>query len=193
MADGIHYLMLNRAKAQHEQVKAELLVARKQLAEAVEMGDLRENSEYDAAKDAVGKLTKEAEALQPVMTMAAVRANDGLAMIREGAVIDLTVHQLTKSPIKPGTSEFEKLKEQTPVFHGVLAFGASLSIHELLNDKVLKVGTPVGAFLLGKRPGDYSIPVPGGFSNVTVSKVFNVEDAKVLHCTVGGVDYAETI
>ncbi len=191
--DGIHYLVLNKAKARYSEVQDELVTARQQLAEAVEMGDLRENSEYDSAKTQVSKLVRESEELQPVMTMQAVRANDGITVIKEGSVVEISIYQLTKTPVRVGTAEFEELKKLPPVFHGVLAFGAALSFHELLVDNILHTETPVGKFLLGKKPGDYSVPVTGGFSNLTVSKVFNVEDANELFCEIGGVRHVEEV
>lgn len=191
VTEGIHYLSLSKARNKYEHLSVEYAQAKKQLAEAAAMGDLRENAEYDAAKTAVGKIAKELEALQPVMSMASIRANDAVLVIQEGCVIDLIIHKLTSVPVQPGSDEFEALKKESPTFHGLLAYGASIGLHELLVDDILKIDTPIGAVLLGKPAGDYSIEVPGGFSNLTVSKVFDIEDAAYLYCEIGGERHVE--
>lgn len=191
VTEGIHYLSLGQAKDKYEKLSTEYAQAKRQLAEAAAMGDLRENAEYDAAKTTVGKIAKELDALQPVMSMSSVRANDAVLVIQEGCVIDLIIHKRTSTPVQPGSAAFEELKGGTPTFHGLLAYGASIGPQELLVDNILKTDTPVGAFLLGKPAGDYSVEVPGGFSNLTVTKVFDIEDASYLYCEIGGERHVE--
>lgn len=196
--DGVHYLSLGQARERYAQTTAEFDVAKQRLAEAVAMGDLRENAEYDVAKDAVGRLARELDALQPVLSMPAVRANDSVLVIQEGCVIELIIHSLTQNPITPGSEEFNKLKratesgQLTPAFHGLLAYGATMSFHELLVDNILSADTEIGAFLLGKPTGDYSVEVAGGFSNLTVTKVYDVETASILYCELNGDRHVET-
>ena len=184
--NGIHYLIYEKARDRYNAVQVELVKARERLNEAIALGDLRENSEYDAAKDTVGRLVWESEELQAVMSKGQVHASTDIDLIQEGSVIELAVYVLTKSPVRPGSTDFEELKSNPPVFRGVLAYGATLGYHELLRDSVLKIDTPVGKFLLGKRSGDYSVPVRDGFSNISVQKLSGEITTADLYCKVGG-------
>lgn len=184
--NGVHYLALNNAKQRLTVKTKEMDAARVQLDEALKMGDLRENSEYDAARTSVNKLLVELDQLNRVSTMQAVRSADGVDIIQEGSVIDLVIYSLTSTPLVTDSEEFEELKKKTPEFHGVLGFGATLEFHELLTDKLLSVDTPIGKFLKDKQSGDYSVSVPAGFVNLTVTKLdtssIKQED---LYCKLG--------
>ena len=55
----IHYLALSGIEKRVGELRAEREVTSVQLQEALSMGDLRENSEYDAARDAMSRIVKE--------------------------------------------------------------------------------------------------------------------------------------
>ena len=171
MADKVHFLALAGAQAKLAETEQEYKRASQQLDEAIKLGDLRENSEYEAAKASVQRIANERDLLSPVLQLPVVKAPDGLDVLQEGAVIKLTVHNVTPSPVTPGTAEFEELQKAPPSFEGILMFGGTLEHQELMADCALDVSTPVGMFLTGKRPGSYSVQVPAGFANITVVKL----------------------
>lgn len=185
---GIHYLLYADAKARLVKNSAEYERISEELQEAIKMGDLRENSEYDAAKEAMRKVTKERDELTPVLSMPQLRSNDSASIFEEGCIIELKVYSATPEPMNTKSEEFARMvKECTPSFEGVLMFGGTLSVHELLRDSTLSTDTPIGKFLLGKQPGAYSIQVPGGFANVIAKKVKSTElEEKKIGCIYNG-------
>lgn len=180
--NGIHFLALDKAKLKLAAADEEYKVASIQLDEAVKMGDLSENAEYDAARATVAKIATIRNELSPVVTMQVVKSNDNISLVEEGSILHILIHSVTPTPVKPGSPEFEAAKAGPPEFEGVLMFGATLSIHELLTDCALSSDTPIGRFLLGKQPGDYSIQVPAGYANITAIKLSNKTDADALYC-----------
>ena len=191
MADkGIHYLVLASSKERYKQVTEDLIETQKQFEEAKAEGDLSENFASDDLRERVKMLAREQDALRPVLSMSSVEAPD-VDIVTEGCVIDLTVYTRFSSPVKPGSEEFESLKEENggkpPEFHGVLAFGGALPIHVILTDFILSVDSPVGRSLLHKRPGDYCFKTPDGFSALTVKIVHGVKSSSELYCEFGGV------
>lgn len=183
MAEGIHFLLLQDTKKQLAETEVAYNEARNQLEEAIKMGDLRENSEYDAAKEAVARIVALRDELSPVMTMSTIRSNDNVSVIEEGSILHLTIYNVTSSPVNPGTAEFEALKASgTYAFDSKIMFGGTLDIHELLSDKALAADTPIGRFILGKQPGDYTVPVPAGHANLTVEKLPTTTTTEELYC-----------
>ena len=183
MANGIHFMAVESTKERLVTVEKEYAQASQQLNEAVKLGDLSENAEYDAAKEAVNRLAREREELAPVITMPVIRSSDNIGILEEGSVIRLVVHSVTPAPVKPDSKEFEDLKNSgVSAFEGVLMYGGTLSMHELLTDKAFSATTAVGKFIHGKQPGDYSIAVPGGFANVTVEKLHSSTPHEDLFC-----------
>lgn len=181
---GVHYLAYTSIRQRLEENAKEVATASEQLQEALKMGDLRENSEYDAAKERMGKVTKERDMLTPVLSMPQVRANDSASIFEEGCVMELKVFSMTPEPLEPRSEAFNKMMATTqPIFEGVLMYGGTLPIQELLTDSALSIDTPIGSYLLGKQSGPYSIQVPGGFANVYAKKLrsteFKLED---IHC-----------
>lgn len=180
---GVHFMALDSAKQRLATVEEEYKEVARQLDEAVKMGDLRENSEYDAAKEAMSRVVRVRDELQPVVTMPVVKSNDNISVIEEGSVVQLSVWSITPSPVTPGSAEFESLKQSgVCAFEGIMMFGATLEVHELLVDKALASDTPIGKFILGKQPGDYSIPVPAGYANITATKLTNKTAVENLYC-----------
>ena len=187
MADkGVHYLAYSTIRQRLEDNAKEVEQASLQLQEALKLGDLSENSEYDAAKDKMGRVTKERDMLAPVLSMPQVKANDSASMFEEGCVMELKVFNMTPGPMDPRSDEFVKMMNETePIFEGTLMYGGTLPIQELLTDAALSVDTPIGSFLLGKQPGAYSIQVPGGFANIYARKLksteFTMEDISCVY------------
>lgn len=181
---GVHYLAYSSIRQRIEKNAVELSDASVQLQEALKLGDLRENSEYDAAKDLMSKITKERDMLSPVLSMPQIRANDSASIFEEGCVIDLKVYNMTPGPMDTRSEKFaDMMKTSVPIFEGILMYGGTLPIQELLVDSALSVDTPIGKFLLGKQPGAYSIQVPGGFANIYVRKLRTAEvKFEDLHC-----------
>lgn len=179
---GVHFMALDSAKARLAASEGEYKQASQQLEEAVKMGDLRENAEYDIAKAAVQRVARERDALTPVITMPLVKSNDNISIIEEGSVIHLVIHNITPAPVSPGTKEFEELKSCQPAFEGTLMYGATLDIHELLTDSALSTDTAIGTSIYGKQPGDYSVAVPAGFANLTVEKLLSSTKLEELGC-----------
>ena len=179
---GIHFMALSSAKQRLAANEQEMKIKARELDEAIKLRDLRENSEYDEARNAIRKLTKERDALIPVLGMPVIASSDALSTIEEGSIVKIVVYSVTPTPVTPGSAAFAELKTHKPAFEGVLMYGATLPIHELLQDKALSVDTPVGRYLLGKQPGDYSIPVRGGFSNVSAEKLSSKTPSESLYC-----------
>lgn len=183
---GVHYLAYSTIRQRLEDNAKELEQASMQLQEALKLGDLSENSEYDAAKDRMSRVTKERDMLAPVLAMSQVKANDSASIFEEGCVIQLKVFNMTSGPMDPRSDAFARLMRETePIFEGTLMYGGTLPIQELLTDAALSVETPIGGFLLGKQSGAYSIQVPGGFANIYAKKLksteFTMEDISCVY------------
>lgn len=171
MADKVHFLALAGAQAKLAEAEDEYKKASQQLDEAIKLGDLRENSEYEAAKASVQRIANERDLLSPVLQLPVVKALDALDVIQEGAVIHLVVHSVSASPVDADSPEFDEVAQGEPSFEGSLMFGGTLEHQELMSDFALDATTPIGAFLIGKRPGRYSVQVPAGFATITVEKL----------------------
>ncbi len=115
----------------------------RQIAEARDKGDLSENAEYDAAKEAQGML--EAKIAQTKALIASVR------LIDENSISTETVQIMNKVTIR----NVKTKKEMTYTL-------VSESEADLKNGKIA-VNTPIAQGLLGKKVGDIvEIKVPSG-------------------------------
>ena len=117
--------------------------AAKAIAEAREKGDLSENAEYDAAKDAQGLLEFEINKLEKMV------AN---ARILDASQVDTSkVTVLSKVTIK-------NLKVKREVTYQLVSESVAN-----LKEKKLSVSSPIGKALLGKVKGDkVEVKTPGG-------------------------------
>ena len=117
--------------------------AAKAIAEAREKGDLSENAEYDAAKDAQGLLEFEINKLEKMV------AN---ARILDASQVDTSkVTVLSKVTIK-------NLKVKREVTYQLVSESVAN-----LKEKKLSVSSPIGKALLGKVKGDMvEVKTPGG-------------------------------
>lgn len=180
---GVHYLAYNNIKERLVENANEYNKVAVELNEALKMGDLRENSEYDAAKSSMAKITRERDMLSPVLSMSVIKANDNTNIFEPGSVIQLDVYNLTNKPLDFTEEVLDNLKKQEPVFSGIVMLGGIIPILGLLEDNALSTDTPVGNYLIGKVSGAYSVRVPGGFANIVATKLKTTDiTSGDLHC-----------
>ena len=113
------------------------------IAEAREKGDLSENAEYDAAKDAQGMLEIKINELEKMLANARVLDLD---KINTSVVSILT--SVTIKNLKTGLNFTYKIVSESEAD---------------LKQKKISVSSPMGKGLLGKKPGDIAkITTPAG-------------------------------
>ena len=146
---------LEQLKADLQRLKAvERPAASKAIAEAREKGDLRENAEYDAAKEAQGLLEAKIQKLEGDLANARI--------IDEGSIDTSKVSILTKVTV----TNLSTKKQMT--YHLVSEKEADLKLGKI------SVTSPIGKGLLGKQIGDVAdVTVPAGklqfkIENITV-------------------------
>jgi transcription elongation factor GreA len=134
---------LRKLKLELESLTSERPNIAHQLAEARDKGDLSENAEYDAAKDAQGMLEGK------IMRLEEIIAN---SRVIDGSRIDTDkVQILSKVKIK-------NLKTNT-----VMEYFLVSESEANLKEGKLSVTTPIAKGLIGKRVGDQvDITVPSG-------------------------------
>jgi transcription elongation factor GreA len=146
---------LNRLKAELNELKTKGRTAiAHQIAEARDKGDLSENAEYDAAKDAQGHHELKISKLEEVLANARV--------LDESTIDASLVSILSKVKIKNVKTGAEMLYTLVSEEEADLKAGR------------ISVGSPIGKGLLGKRVGEKaSITVPAGvleFEIVDISR-----------------------
>lgn len=155
---GIQYV----TKETLEQMKAELQhmkgverpAASKAIAEAREKGDLRENAEYDAAKESQGLLEAKIAALEGQIATARI--------VDESTIDTSKVTILTKVKV----TNLKTKKQHT--YQIVSETEADLKAGKI------SVGSPIGQGLLGKQVGEIAeVDAPAG------KMQFKVEDISV--------------
>ncbi len=135
---------LNRLKAELTELKTKgrAFIAH-QIAEARDKGDLSENAEYDAAKDAQGHHELRISRLEDIVANA--------RLLDESTIDASQVSVLSKVTIKNVKSGAEMLYTLVSEEEADLKAGR------------ISVGSPIGKGLLGKRVGDKAtITVPAG-------------------------------
>jgi transcription elongation factor GreA len=146
---------LGQLRSELQKMKTvERQAASKAIGEAREKGDLRENAEYDAAKEAQGLLEAKIQKLESDLANARV--------IDEGTIDTSKVSILTKVTVTNLTNK----KQMT--YHLVSEKEADLKVGKI------SVTSPIGKGLLGKQVGDTAqVQVPAGtlqfkIENITV-------------------------
>jgi len=146
---------LDHLKVELQKLKTvERPAASKAIAEAREKGDLRENAEYDAAKEAQGLLEAKIQRLEGELVNARV--------IDQGTIDTSKVSILTKVTVTNLTSR----KQMT--YYLVSEKEADLKLGKI------SVTSPIGRGLLGKQVGEVAdVKVPAGtlqfkIENITV-------------------------
>ncbi len=145
---------LKKLKAELEQLKmVERPAISRQIAEAREKGDLSENAEYDAAKEAQGLLELKIHKLENIIANA--------RLIDESRIDTSTVQILNKVRIR-------NLQNQAEMEYMIVADSEA----DLKAGK-MAVGSPIAKALLGKEVGDtVEVQVPSGkisFEILTIS------------------------
>ena len=146
---------LDGLRAELQKMKtSERQAASKAIAEAREKGDLRENAEYDAAKEAQGLLEAKIQKLESDLANARI--------IDEGTIDTSKVSILTKVTV----TNLNNKKQVT--YHLVSEKEADLKVGKI------SVTSPIGKGLLGKQVGETAqVQVPAGtlqfkIENITV-------------------------
>jgi transcription elongation factor GreA len=146
---------LEHLKSELQKMKAvERPAASKAIAEAREKGDLRENAEYDAAKEAQGLLEAKIQRLESELVNARIIDQDTIDTSKVSILTKVTVTNLTNK------------KQMT--YHLVSEKEADLKLGKI------SVTSPIGKGLLGKQVGEVAnVQVPAGslqfkIENITV-------------------------
>jgi len=135
---------LQRLKAELEHlVNVERPAISRQIAEARDKGDLSENAEYDAAKDAQGMLEMKIAKLEELIT--------------SSRLIDETKIDISKVQI------LNKIKIKNKKTHAVLEYTIVSDSEANLKESKLAVNSPIARALLGKKVGEsVEVTVPSG-------------------------------
>jgi transcription elongation factor GreA len=124
----------------------------KQIAEAREKGDLSENAEYDAAKEAQGLHELKISQLETALSTARI--------LEEGDVDISKVSVLT-------TVEIKEVKSGKKMKYTLVSEKEA----DLKSGKI-SVGSPIGQGLLGRKIGEVAeIKAPGGIMNFEVLSI----------------------
>jgi len=126
--------------------------AAKAIAEAREKGDLSENAEYDAAKDAQGLLELKINQLETVMATARV----------------LDTSQLDNSEVRV----LSKVRIMNLKMKKEFTYQLVAESEANLKEKKISIGSPIGEGLLGKKVGDVAeITTPGGMLKFEILEI----------------------
>jgi transcription elongation factor GreA len=140
-------------KAQLQQMKAvDRPAASRAIAEAREKGDLKENAEYDAAKEAQGMLEAKIKQLEGIIATARILNENSIDISKVSILTKVTVTNLgTKKAV---TYQIVSEKEAD------------------LKAGKISVTSPIGKGLLGKVPGDVAeVQVPAGLLKFRIDKI----------------------
>ncbi|XMO88377.1 transcription elongation factor GreA [Algibacter sp. AS12] len=144
---------LKKLRAELRQLKdVERVKASRAIAEARDKGDLSENAEYDAAKEAQGMLEMRISKLEDALA--------GARVIDESQLDNSKVLVLSKVKIKNQTNGME-------MNYTLVADGEA----DLATGKI-SVNSPIGKGLLGKSVGDVAeIQVPNGVIKFNIVEI----------------------
>jgi len=152
----IHYLTsegLEKLKAEFQQlISVERPSISKQIAEARDKGDLSENAEYDAAKEAQGLLELKISKLED--------------MIANARIIDESRINTTHIQI------MNKVKLKNLSNDSVVEYTLVGEAEANLREGKLAAATPIGRALIGKKKGDVvEVNVPSGVLKFEVLEI----------------------
>ncbi|MBM3439541.1 MAG: transcription elongation factor GreA [Bacteroidetes bacterium] len=144
---------LDKMQAELQQMKAvERPAAARAIAEAREKGDLRENAEYDAAKEAQGMLEAKIKQLEGLIANARIVDESTIDTSRVAILTKVTVTNLATQ--KKITYQIVSEKEAD------------------LRAGKISVSSPIGKGLLGKVVGDVAeVQVPAGMVKFKVENI----------------------
>jgi transcription elongation factor GreA len=153
---GVNYV----TKETHENLRAELQrmktvdrpAASRAIAEAREKGDLKENAEYDAAKETQGLLEAKIAALEGVIANARIIDESHIDTSKVSILTKVTLTNLNTK--KQVTYQIVSEKE------------ADLKVGKI------SIGSPIGKSLLGKQVGDVAeVQAPAGMLKFKVENI----------------------
>lgn len=156
MSEVISYLTEEGLKKLKDELDRMINIDRpnisKQIAEARDKGDLSENAEYDAAKEAQGLLEMRISKLQET--------------IRNARVID-------KSQISTNTVQIlNTVKLKNVKTNALMEYTVVSESEANLKEKKISVNTPIAQGLLGKKVGDVvEIKVPNGMVSFEIIEI----------------------
>lgn len=144
---------LEKMKQELQHMKGvERPAASKAIAEAREKGDLKENAEYDAAKEAQGMLEAKIKQMEALIAHARIIDESTIDTSRVSILTFVTVTNM-------------KSKRQ-------LTYQIVSENQADLKQKKISSTSPVGSGLLGKKVGDVAeIKVPAGLINFRIDKI----------------------
>lgn len=144
---------LEQMKAELQHMKAvERPAASKAIAEAREKGDLRENAEYDAAKEAQGILEAKIKKMEGDLAIARILEADAIDTSKVSILTRVTVTNMTNK--KSFTYQIVSEKEA-----------------DLKSGKI-SVTSPIGQGLLGKTVGEIAeVKAPAGVMKFKVENI----------------------
>ncbi|MFN2556178.1 MAG: transcription elongation factor GreA [Nitriliruptorales bacterium] len=141
----------------HDRLRAELEELRTRgrariaatIEEARSHGDLRENAEYDAAKDEQGKMEARIRQIEALLREAKVGQQPRSDVVAPGVVVTLVIDEEKETYFVAGSREER---------------------HEKFD--VISIASPVGRAVLGARKGDtVQVEAPSGAFQVTVAEI----------------------
>ena len=136
----------------HNMKTIERPAASKAIAEAREKGDLKENAEYDAAKEAQGMLEAKIKYLEGVIATARILDESSIDSSRVSILTKVTVTNMNTN--KSVTYQIVSEKEAS------------------LKDGKISVTSPIGKGLLGKVVGEIAeVNVPAGVLKFKIDKI----------------------
>ena len=144
---------LNKLKAELDQlISVERPAISQQIAEARDKGDLSENAEYDAAKNAQGMLELKIAKLQET--------------IRNAKIIDETKLDVSKVLI------LTKVKIRNTKNNATMVYALVPENEADLKQGKISVNSPIAKGLLGKTVGDsFDIQVPAGKMTFEIGEI----------------------
>ncbi|HUW05698.1 MAG TPA: transcription elongation factor GreA [Williamwhitmania sp.] len=144
---------LQRLKAELDQLKnVERPAISRQIAEARDKGDLSENAEYDAAKEAQGLLEMKISKLDDIVANTRV--------LDESKIDTSKVQILNRVTIK-------NLKTKAKMVYLLVAESEAN-----IKEGRLSIGTPIAQALLGKKVGDtVDVQVPSGMVTFEIMEI----------------------
>jgi transcription elongation factor GreA len=144
---------LQRLRKELEQLKSvERPKISQQIAEARDKGDLSENAEYDAAKEAQGLLE--------------LRISNLESVVANSRIIDETKIDISQVQI------MTKVKLENVTTRAVMEYTLVAESEANIKEGKLSVGTPIAKSLLGKKVNDVvEVQVPSGIVKFKILKI----------------------
>lgn len=144
---------LQKLKDELEQMKTiERSKISAQIAEARDKGDLSENAEYDAAKEAQGMLEMKISKLEDVLANARILSEENIDLTKVGVLTKVKLKNMANSAI----IEYSLVAEKEA---------------DIRKNKI-SVSSPIGKGLLGKKVGEIAeIQVPRGVMSFEILEI----------------------